>query len=315
MRKLLGNNIEKLLSFSSCDFSPPLFIVGAPRSGTTLAYQILTEALLVSFFNNAANRNSDFPLLMSAVGPLLTRNIQPDYTSNYGSILGRGQPSQGDKIWSKFLGEDRSYHPINCISDVDADILQKFIAKLTFLRGRPFINKSISNSVKIHSLNKAFPDSHFIWIKRDPFFNIQSNYYNWKRMPSLDWVSSKPSIYPFIDNKKMSTLEKSALQVLAINLDIEESLSTIERNRYTEISYESFCEDPYLLTTRATELWPGSINNEAYPTNLTFTPSKKISISKSREMLIRKIITMYEGLNITGMHELLDTARYDNNVQ
>ncbi|MCB0031474.1 MAG: sulfotransferase, partial [Anaerolineales bacterium] len=54
LQRMVTNNVEPLQL---------LFVVGAPRSGTTLLYQLLATRFAVSYFNNFTARFTAAPLL------------------------------------------------------------------------------------------------------------------------------------------------------------------------------------------------------------------------------------------------------------
>ena len=93
---------------------PPIFIIGLPRSGSTLLYQVLTSGLSLSYFCNLAN---DFYLSPVMVTKLLSRFgvIVPPrkYESWYGDTDGWNAPSSGRAIWKRWFPSDQSYVGMN----------------------------------------------------------------------------------------------------------------------------------------------------------------------------------------------------------
>src|SRR6185295_2617389 len=95
---------------------PIIFIVGSPRSGTTLAYQIFARFLPVTYFNNLADI---FPRSPISASVLLNRWLRPapdPFHSFYGNTAGLAEPNDAFHIWNRWLGTNR-YEAPHTISD------------------------------------------------------------------------------------------------------------------------------------------------------------------------------------------------------
>src|SRR6185295_3526902 len=80
---------------------PILFIVGPPRSGTTLAYQVLAHFLPVTYFNNLTDLFPRSPLSASL---LFNRWLRPNpdpFHSFYGNTAGLAEPNDAFHIWNR----------------------------------------------------------------------------------------------------------------------------------------------------------------------------------------------------------------------
>jgi hypothetical protein len=240
---------------TSCELSsPPLFIVGPPRSGTTLLYQILTHSLYSSYFCNLANR---FP--HSAIGATYflhkqIKNYQSDFQSHYGIINNKNAPSQSDRIWARWFGSEREYHNGNTLSENTIKEIRDNIARVENIVRAPFINKSIANSVRIQALNKIFPSCLFVWVKRDMLLTIQSQLENYSRLtPSRNWLSAKPKEYKEI--QKLPLVEKICNQIFWLHRNIHNDLRKIDEKRYLTINYEEMCIDPKKCVEQVYSFW------------------------------------------------------------
>tara|TARA_R110001583_G_scaffold19603_8_gene76556 strand:- start:3778 stop:4674 length:897 start_codon:yes stop_codon:yes gene_type:complete len=288
--KLLCLPVEAHLSKKPLAKSSPLFIVGAPRSGTTLAYQLVTEYIHCSFITNLINHNNDIPLTMSLVSLYLPAPKTTKFTSNYGNTVGRTKPSQGDQVWGKFLGKERTYHSNNTIDSSTLTEANHLIRRIAHIMKAPFVNKSITNSVKLNSILEAFPDARIVWVKREPFFIAQSNYFNWKRKPDLQWVSAKPNNYAEL--AKLSVLEKSTLQILSIERDIEKVIAQHDPKKVMTVNYEDICMKPSLFLQQVLTMWPDSKLREGRDSDiLSLTPSNKIKLDDIEAGKIKEILT------------------------
>ena len=96
-------HVDHLFSRQKDLNDPPLFIVGAPRSGTTLLYQLLTENYYFSFIRNIANLYPQIPFIISKFIENVDENNEDTLKSNYGYISGLKSPSEGGMIWNKYF--------------------------------------------------------------------------------------------------------------------------------------------------------------------------------------------------------------------
>jgi len=99
---------------------PPLFIVGAPRSGTTLLYQLVTKHYYFSFIRNIANLYPQIPYILSKFIENVDENTEDTLKSNYGYISGLKSPSEGGMIWNKYFPNEYE-HGFNYIDSCFVD--------------------------------------------------------------------------------------------------------------------------------------------------------------------------------------------------
>src|SRR5690554_5979490 len=120
---------------------PPIFIVGPPRSGTTLVYQSLISALDLSFITNIM---ALFPRYMVSLAKLGTSYRNNGFaSSNYGYIPGMLAPNEAGPIMAKWFssGDDCPEERVRCV-----------VASLAKNRGGCFVNKSGFNVFRIEKI-------------------------------------------------------------------------------------------------------------------------------------------------------------------
>lgn len=142
---------------------PPVFIVGAPRSGTTLLYQLLTYHYKFSYFSNFTSMFIKSPVL---IGYLTCKFRKPyddnSLSSDYGLMKGTWAPSEAGKIfkhWFLRKNDEKIRNSIYALSDV-------FKA--------PFLAKNLRINAELEYVHQLFPNAVFIHIERDLLFNAQS---------------------------------------------------------------------------------------------------------------------------------------------
>lgn len=141
----------------------PIFIIGAPRSGTTLLYQLLTYHYNFSYFSNFTSMFIKSPVLIS----YLLREYRKPYdddslSSDYGLMKGTWAPSEAGKIFKYWFQRK------------DDDKIKNSIYAMGQVFNAPFIAKSLRINSELEYMHKLFPDAIFIHIKRDITFNSQS---------------------------------------------------------------------------------------------------------------------------------------------
>ncbi len=83
-----------------CD-QPQLFIIGLPRSGTTLVYQYIVHRLRVSYFSNAVGRYPRSPCVATLWERATKGDYRSDFASNYGATTGPAAPHEAGNVWGR----------------------------------------------------------------------------------------------------------------------------------------------------------------------------------------------------------------------
>ncbi len=234
---------------------PPMFVVGAPRTGTTLAYQLAVNCLGTSYLCNLANRHPEAP---SGVTLMCRHRLRGShsYESRYGETEGKTSPSQADAVWAKYFGTERSFREQASVSSEAKRSAATMVGRISGIVRAPFVGKSIANSVKIRTLDECFPTCVFVWIRRDPALSARSHYHNILRRPDLPWMSAKPSNFESLLHLDLP--ERAAAQVVSIEADIERDLSAIDPARHVAVDYEDICRSPEGYLEEISSLWLGA---------------------------------------------------------
>lgn len=247
-----------LLAANHPEIHRKIFILGALRSGTTLFTQWLASTGTVAYPTNLLSRFYGCPLVGAKIQLLLTdprynfRNEILDFSSEIifssenGKTKGALSPNEFWYFWRRFLPFselDYMAHE-DLMEKADINGLRDELNALANIFERPFMLKGMIMNQNIPILDSAFEKALFIWIKRDPVYNIQSALEARRRQyGNLDtWYSFKIREYPWL--KGIDPLESVAGQIYAINSSIESDLTNIDPAKKLVISYEDFCKDP-----------------------------------------------------------------------
>jgi len=218
---------------------PPLFLVGPPRSGTTLIFLHVLNNFNFGFFPNISKAHPE--ACISYALDVGKHEFEPTYDNTYGDIEGNFQPSDGWDIFNRYFPKYDLSQLIKVDKLYELKNIYYFFEKLY---AAPILNKNIGNSIRIEHLHKLFPNAIFIWIQRELTDNVLSLMEVRKDLKApldLWWCTPPPQFY----NKKYDNeLEMTASQILGLNAAIKESLSQINANQWLKIDYEDFCDHP-----------------------------------------------------------------------
>ncbi len=242
MLRGLARTVERggLRLVSSKNQYPPLFIVGAPRCGTTVVSLHLTNTFGFSYFPNISKRNPDFPVVAAALGSLIWE-YTPTAESSYGIVDGPMAPSDGWHIFHRWFPR---YDHSESVDGESLPELRRIVATLELLMGGPFLNKNNNNSTRIRELSRLFPRSLFIHVRRNPRDAIASLIRARKEHdvpPDGWWSVAPPQCY---DTAPADTVKRSVLQICEVDDYIRSSFQEIPESRFSEVYYKSFCEHP-----------------------------------------------------------------------
>jgi hypothetical protein len=224
----------------------PVFIVGAPRSGSTLLYQLVVVRFDVAYLSNLHCRLHGAP---SIVERLAGRRIEPPevFSSDHGRTDGRAAPSECGPYWYRFFRRSPQYVPLE---DADPGALRDLRASVRALgdaAGRPIVFKNLINSLRLEPLGAAFPEALFLVVQRDLADNVASILAARRTVVGDEaaWWSAEP---PGADELRGQPPEAQAVgQVTAIHELIEGARQRLGPERFLDIAYEQLCADTHAV--------------------------------------------------------------------
>jgi len=226
---------------------PSLFILGLPRSGTTLVYQYVVHRLRVAYFTSGVGRFPKSPCTITRWEHKRHGDYSSDFQSNYGSVAGRTAPHEAGEVWARWFG----YEDYVRYADLDERAigpLRRTIACVQQAFGdAPFVNKNVKHLLRLDALPRIFPKSVFLVIQRslrDVALSVlrarHANYGDATR-----WWSARPPDYDAL--KSLPPAAQVAGQLQSLQRRMEADLSAVPAARVLTIDYESFCQRPDAL--------------------------------------------------------------------
>lgn len=221
---------------------PPVFIVGAPRSGTSLFYELLVTRYRLAYLSNLAHRFYKTPSAVTKLGRRALVAHRANYTSDYGHIDGWGAPNEGGWIWQRWL-PDGDWQDETALVAADAQEMRATLAVQEAVQDAAFVNKNVMHANRMRLLDAIFPGCLFIDVRRDradtarSIIRAQSRH----KGPQPDaqaWWSVRPS-----NARPADVVTRAALQVNGVAADIARDGARIGTDRLHSISYEELCRN------------------------------------------------------------------------
>lgn len=236
---------------------PVVYVVGAPRSGTTLAHQLLARHLPLGYVDNVTARF----WLRPAVGVALSRELlggpggrRFELASWHGVTAGAAGPHEFGYFWRHWLRLDEA--PTHHLDErreaaVDVDGLRRALADLRAAWGAPVVFKNVVCGFHAHLLTRVHPASVFVHVARDLEVVARSILQaRLERYGTYEaWWSLKPSTWPF---EGAGPAEQAVRQAIDCRAEIAAELERAGVNSLT-IDYEALCADPPGFVARVRE--------------------------------------------------------------
>ncbi len=279
---------------------PPMFIVGPPRSGTTLAYQLIAQGFRVCYFSNASSAFPSSPVQFS----WLTRGIggcepSESFTSHYGRTPGWNSPHQGWQIWARWLPVDQRYVPAGSLEHRDLDDMRRTVGLIERIYRQPFVNKWNGLNSMLNPLLEAFPNGVYIRVHRDPQQVVESILRGRQAVwgDTSHWLSTKPSTYASIVANSDDPIEQVCLQVRDVERDLDRDGANIGSERFLRVDYEELCNDPRGFLARLSSHYVQcSEGHELAPRRLvphSFDVRTKSLVDAPTRTRIREVLSLF----------------------
>jgi hypothetical protein len=297
---------------------PLSFIIGSPRSGTTILLQWLASLGCFSYPTNFLNRFAYAPYIGALIQKIL---FDPDFdysnefsdinktAINFDSNLGKSKGALATNEFQHFFRNymnnfDPQYLDNKQIKEVDFNGIRKGLSSIESVFDKPFIVKLWMLQFNLINFYKHIPNSLFIYIKREPIYNMQSLFLARKKyyLDTEIWWSVKPKEYKKL--KEMDVYHQIAGQVYYTNKSIENELQYITPEKHITINYEDFCVAPEKYFNNIREKFEANgafVIPKEYKGASSFISRNKIKIFKSEIYKLEKAYNYFE--KIDGINE------------
>ncbi|MCS4116158.1 sulfotransferase [Salinibacter ruber] len=314
LNSLLGDAERRVEETFESPRWPVVFILGPPRSGTTLLLQWLAQTGIFGYPTNLISRFYGAPYIGAKIQRLLTdpkfdfndefQDLRQsiDFNSTLGKTQGLLAPNEFWYFWRQFIPNEEPRHlSTEEVEQVDRSGFASSLAALEAALEKPLAMKGLILQFNLDVLTDIIQNG-FIFIKteRKPLYNIQSllearkKYYGTKEK----WYSVKPKNYNSI--KDLSPEEQVAGQVHFTSQSINNQFSNIDDKHKVHVEYESFCENPKLFYEMIVDKLKMQKFNitEKYNGRESFDSTNKVKVSKEKKSKILNAWNKLSGVDL-----------------
>lgn len=233
---------------------PTLHVIGAPRSGTTLLYQVVAGGLDLGAVTNLVAAFWHAPVTgLRLARALRADRVRSDFESTFGRTHGIREPHEFGYFWNHHLRypDLRERGPEHADA-IDWDRLSLVIRNMARAAGAPMAFKPMLLVWHLERMVEAMPRACYVWIRRDRLATALS-LLEMRRslLGSFDgWTSLRPRA-PLDDEPPWRQV---AAQVVLLERTIAAAAQRLGPERILEVSYEELCEEPATVLERTRDL-------------------------------------------------------------
>ncbi len=206
-------------------FKKPVIILAAPRSGSTLLFEILSQAANAWSIGNESHTVIESFKKFSPTSGLCNSNRLDENDADRESLVAIRK-----YFYSQLRNRDGQR-----ISDTD-------------IQDPLMIEKTPKNALRIPFLNKMFPDAYYIFLYRNPRENISSIMDGWKsgRFETYANLPGRKSVWSFLLPPGWEKMHNKSLEEIAYfqwksanSIILNDLQSLIPTERWTSVSYSN----------------------------------------------------------------------------
>lgn len=291
--------ISKIEHFNRIDRNnlQPIFLVGAPRTGSTILYQIVTNNFDLLYIDNLANtfsKNLYFGLWLSK--NLKIKGPHNCFKSDFGRTLKGGfrAPNECGGFCENMLETDNVYQLVEKNEKATSLKMKKYLSAIMGRYRKPIIFKNLKSGQILPIIKVAFPEAKIIFIKRNPFFTAQSIFLAKRKagIPADRFFGTKPRKYKELAYS--SEPEQIVKQIYHMEKQIEQDSALFLKSNFITIHYEEVCRDYKALISKfEIFLNKKAVKSRAIKEPLILPEQKKIINNDVARQIEKEISKLY----------------------
>lgn len=227
---------------------PFIFIIGLPRSGTTLMSQFLAYSFDVGFINNLISRFWLAPIHGIRLSRSILGNTKKiDFESDYARTVNMSDIHEFGYFWRYWLQKETFQDVANAKSRekyIQWSDLRKVLSSIQHEFNKPMVFKNIFGSYHMTRIRDLLEKVIYVYIERDfldvavSILEARKKYYE----NLNNWWSYQPIEYDLI--KGLDYWHQIAGQIYFLKRYYHKQFSECGQQYVIRISYETFCKDP-----------------------------------------------------------------------
>lgn len=238
----------------------PLFIIGVPRSGTTLVADLISHHEDLAWFSNHFANHPRLPQLsflnrltdIPGIGPYLRGKERRGRKGRFRAEL--PYPREAYSVWDTYARAafSNDYLLSTQPTQDEKDAIHQVIRSVLKYHGKTRFFNKMTGPARIGYLSGLFPDARFVHIIRDPRAVVSSllKVRFWRKNGGFEspwWQNGLNASY--LEAWQNSGHDPAVLAALQWRQIIEHSRSEVKQCNdkpiaYVEVTYEAFIEDP-----------------------------------------------------------------------
>jgi LPS sulfotransferase NodH len=233
---------------------PPVFLVGAPRSGSTLLFQVLVNCLDVAYTSNLAGLFYHSLYLGTRVHRWAYGDAPFNrFESRHGRTSGLAEPAECGKFWYRWFPTDRHF-----VGGADVDMarmtgLRETFAAIARSTGTPMFVKNLNCGQRLQVLRQVLPEALIVFVRRDPL-ETAASILDGRMQANGDkeaWWSVMPRNIASL--RRLPYPEQVARQVYELEAQIRNDMAYFPPRQRTQVHYDDLCADPTGTVDRVRE--------------------------------------------------------------
>jgi hypothetical protein len=291
--------VDSLFMVKISDCPPPLFILGVPRSGTTLTYQVVTTQFDVSYFFSILNYLYGMPNLIFRIAKPFLGRSDPSFQSKYGKVSGVFSPAETGPMWHRWFPWDNQETHYLHMGDTGLlaprlKNLKRNLDSISTIMKKPLVIKSVYLSMVVTVLAKIWPEARFIYVQRDLLLTSHSLLIGRQKQkdPNRWWSVKPPQLSQIMEKPIWQQVVEQAYYTDKL---LQNELNQVAAERTFRIRYEDLCQDPHHFVQELGK-WLAPVGYKQFSDIClphSFQPSKKYSLDQD---IIIKMKTHLETL-------------------
>ena len=220
----------------------PIFIVGAPRTGSTALYQALTNSADILYIDNFSARFYRSLFLGLWLSQKLFRNRPHNrFDSLHGVTEQSGMrgPNECGQFWYRWLPRDKHFIDFDEIDKISLKSIRDEITSVINYFDRPIVFKNLNIGQRLRLIREIFPGAKIIFITRSHFHTAQSILCAKRKLGIKDdeyWSIMPKNI---LELRELDWPDQITKQVYFLENQIKEDMKLFNSEQCFTIHYEN----------------------------------------------------------------------------
>lgn len=228
---------------------PTVHVIGTPRSGTTLLYQLVASGLDVGAVTNLVAAFWRAPVTgLRLARKLGVDHVESGFRSDFGRTRGIHEPHEFGYFWNHHLRyPDLVQRERRHGEAIDWVRLAQVIRNMADVAGRPMSFKPMLLVWHLEEMVEAMPRTCYAWIRRDrratalSLLGMRRSLFG----SEATWASLRPR--PLTDQPPLAdepAWRQVAAQVVLLERTIADAARRLGPERLVELTYDEVCANP-----------------------------------------------------------------------